>query len=61
VDLGTFGDLDNPDSPIREKLWRSKQLLTDEKADPKVSYIIPTNFTEVLEKRIIENPKMLRD
>ena len=57
----TFGDLDNPDSPIREKLWRSKQLLADEKAEPKVSYIIPTNFKEVLEKRIIENPKMIRD
>jgi molybdopterin-containing oxidoreductase family iron-sulfur binding subunit len=57
----TFGDLDNPESPIREKLWRSKQLLAGEKADPKVSYIIPANFEEVLEKRIIENPKMVRD
>ncbi|MDD5204787.1 MAG: 4Fe-4S dicluster domain-containing protein [Desulfobacterales bacterium] len=56
-----FGDLDDPESPIREKLWRSKFLLAGEKTDPKVSYVVPANFTEELEKRIVENPKMIRD
>jgi Fe-S-cluster-containing dehydrogenase component len=40
----TFGDLDNPETPVREKLGRSKPLLPGEKTDPKVSYIIPPGF-----------------
>lgn len=57
----TFGDLDDPESPVRKKLWRSRQLLAGEKVAPKVSYIVPENFTEVLEKRIMKNPRMERD
>ena len=56
----TFGDLDDPDSPIREKLWKSSQLLSSSGADPKVTYIIPRNFTEELEQRVVENPHMNR-
>ena len=56
----TFGDLDDPDSPIREKLWKSKQLLESSGADPKVTYIIPRNLTEDLEQRVVENPHMNR-
>ncbi|PKN62491.1 MAG: hypothetical protein CVU57_23925 [Deltaproteobacteria bacterium HGW-Deltaproteobacteria-15] len=56
-----FGDLDDPESPIRGKFRRSKPLLAGEKTDPNVSYIVPPNFTEELEKRIVENPKMIRD
>jgi molybdopterin-containing oxidoreductase family iron-sulfur binding subunit len=57
----TFADLDNPETPVREKLRRSKPLLPGEKTDAKVSYIIPAGFTEVLEKRIIEDHQMVRD
>jgi molybdopterin-containing oxidoreductase family iron-sulfur binding subunit len=57
----TFGDLDDPQSPVREKLRHSKQLLVEKKAVPKVSYLVPANFMEVLEERVIENPRMVRD
>ena len=55
-----FGDLDDPDSPIREKLWRSQQLLASKGANPKVSYIIPPNLSKHIERRVVENPKMDR-
>jgi molybdopterin-containing oxidoreductase family iron-sulfur binding subunit len=51
----TFGDLDDPDSPIREKLWKSRQLFASSGANPKVSYITPRNFIVELEQRVTEN------
>ena len=55
-----FGDLDDPESPIREKFRRSKQLLSSEGTNPKVSYIVPEDMWEQLEQRITENPRMVR-
>lgn len=55
-----FGDLDDPNSPIREKLWRSEQLLASEGTQPKVSYIFPRNTSKQVEQRVIENPRMER-
>ena len=55
-----FGDLDDPNSPIREKLWKSEQLLASEGTNPKVSYIVPRNLLKQIERRVIENPKMVR-
>jgi len=55
-----FGDMDDPNSPMRERLWRSEQLLTTEGANPKVSYIVPRNLLKQIERRVIENPKMMR-
>jgi Fe-S-cluster-containing dehydrogenase component len=49
-----FGDLDNPKSPIRKKLWQSKQLLAEKGTNPKVSYIVPKNLVRSSEKRILE-------
>ena len=55
-----FGDLDDPNSPIREKLWRSEQLLASKGTQPKVSYIFPQNMSKQIEQRVLENPKMER-
>jgi Fe-S-cluster-containing dehydrogenase component len=55
-----FGDLDDSDSPIREKLWKSEELLPEEHAHPKVFYVIPKNFLNPLEERVKQNPKMMR-
>lgn len=56
-----FGGLDDPASPIREKLWKSEELLPEEHAHPKIFYVIPKNFSKALEERIKRNPKMIRD
>lgn len=53
-----FGDLDDPESSVREKLGRSTKLLVGKNTDSKVTYIIPPSFAQELEKRIVENPKM---
>ena len=55
-----FGDLNDPASPIRAKLWKAEQLLESEKADPKVFYVIPKNLSRPLEERIVNNPHMDR-
>ena len=55
-----FGDLDDPKSPIREKLWRSEQLLASQETQPKVSYIFPQNTSKQIEQRVMENPRMER-
>lgn len=49
-----FGDLDDPKSPIRKKLWQSRQLLSEKGTRPKVSYIVPKNLVRSSEKRILE-------
>ena len=53
-----FGDLNDPESPIHEKLSKSESLLTSENTNPKVTYIIPENIKKLIEARITENPKM---
>ncbi|MFH1490543.1 MAG: 4Fe-4S dicluster domain-containing protein [Pseudomonadota bacterium] len=53
-----FGDLDDPKSPIRAKLWQSKQLLAEQGTRPKVSYIAPRNVFKPTEERVVDNPKM---
>ncbi|MBN2061776.1 MAG: 4Fe-4S dicluster domain-containing protein [Deltaproteobacteria bacterium] len=55
-----FGDLNDPDSPIRARIWQAEQLLETEKTYPGVFYIIPKNLLKPLEKRIIDNPHMDR-
>jgi Fe-S-cluster-containing dehydrogenase component len=55
-----FGDLDDPESPIREKFRRSRPLLSSEGTNPKISYIVPEGMWEQLEQRIKENPRMVR-
>ena len=55
-----FGDLDDPESPIREKYQRSRPLLSSEGTNPKISYIVPEGMWEPLEQRIKENPRMVR-
>ena len=54
----TFGDLDDPENLMLEKLRRSAPLLAGRRTESKVSYIVPPDFMEELEKRIVENPKM---
>jgi len=56
----TFGDLDDPASPIRKKLVQSVQLLPSKGTYPKISYIVPRNILKQAEKKIIENPKMAK-
>ena len=56
----TFGDLDDPNSAIRKKLWQSKQLLAYEGTHPKVSYIAPRNLTKKVDIRVVDNPGMVR-
>jgi Fe-S-cluster-containing dehydrogenase component len=56
----TFGDLDDPASPIRKKLFQSIQLLSSKGTYPKVSYIVPKNILKQAEKRVIENPNMAK-
>jgi len=55
-----FGDLDDPKSPIREKLWRSEQLLASKGTQPKVSYVFPQNTSKQVEQRVMKNPRMDR-
>ena len=55
-----FGDLDDPESAICKKVDKSIQLLKTGGTKPKVSYIIPDNMQEKIEKRIKINPKMDR-
>ena len=55
-----FGDLDDPDSPIHEKLSRSVPLLRSKGTNPKVFYIVPDDKLEQIESRIVNNPKMER-
>ncbi len=52
-----FGDLDDPNSPIQKKFCKSVPLLSSEGTHPKVSYIVPENLLEQIERRVIENPK----
>jgi Fe-S-cluster-containing dehydrogenase component len=54
----TFGDLDDPASPIRKKLVQSVQLLPSKGTSPKVSYIVPKNLLKQAEKKVTENPPM---
>ena len=49
-----FGDLDDPKSAIRKKLWQSSQLLAEEGTHPKVSYIAPRNVLKPSEQRVLE-------
>jgi len=56
----TFGDLDDPASPIRKKLVQSVQLLPSKRTYPKVSYIVPRNILKQAEKRVVENPDMAK-
>lgn len=53
-----FGDLDDPRSTIREKIWQAEPLLAHQNTKPKSFYIIPKDFICILEDRILENPKM---
>lgn len=49
-----FGDLDDPESPIRKKLRESKQLLVSEGTHPKVSFIAPKNIIKLVEGKVAE-------
>jgi len=53
-----FGDLNDPGSPINGKLLHAKQLLASKNANPKVLYVIPKNFSRLLEERVVNNPEM---
>ena len=53
-----FGDLDDPESPIREKFSRSEQLLALRETQPKVTYIVPKGLLKRLEEKITKNPTM---
>jgi molybdopterin-containing oxidoreductase family iron-sulfur binding subunit len=55
-----FGDLDDPHSPIQEKLPQSVELLPSHGAKPRMFYTIPGNLSKEIEQRIIENPHMDR-
>jgi Fe-S-cluster-containing dehydrogenase component len=55
-----FGDLDDPQSPIQEKLPESVQLLAAQEAESKVFYMIPDDLSKEIEQRVIENPHMDR-
>lgn len=55
-----FGDLDDPDDSIQEKLQEAQKLLPSSGASPKVFYIFPKGMSKCIEKWAIENPKMAR-
>lgn len=55
-----FGDLEDPNSPIGKKLSKSRQMLASKGTHAKVSYIAPSHLWAQIEKRIVENPKMVR-
>jgi dimethyl sulfoxide reductase iron-sulfur subunit len=56
----TFGDLDDPASPIRKKLVLSMQLLPSKGTQPKVSYIVPKHILKQAEKKVAEKPNMAK-
>lgn len=51
----TFGDYDDPKSPINKKLGQARALLAGKGTRPKVSYILPKNALGLSEKRILED------
>ena len=53
-----FGDLDDPESPIRKKLWKYEELLPEERTRPTAFYMIPKNFSKAIAERIKRNPGM---
>ncbi len=56
-----FGDLEDPESRISEKLGKAEALRQEADAQPKVFYVVPNNFLKPLEERVKQNPKMMRD
>ena len=56
-----FGDQDDSESPVLEKLRKSTVLLPEEHTRPTAFYIIPNKFLKVLEARVKRNPRMIRD
>lgn len=54
-----FGDLDDPESSIHDKLWKSDELLPEEHTRPKAFYMIPKNFSKAIEERVKRNPRMM--
>ena len=56
----TFGDLDDPRSPIHEKMKMAVPLLPEAGTKPKVAYIMPTHLKKSVEERVDENPFMIR-
>jgi molybdopterin-containing oxidoreductase family iron-sulfur binding subunit len=55
-----FGDLENPKSLISKKFGQSVSLLPTEGTEPRVRYICSDNLWEAIERRIRENPEMVR-
>ncbi len=53
-----FGDLDDPRNPIRQRLWQADPLLDQHKTRPKTYYIIPNNFSSILEDSVLERQTM---
>ncbi|MFH0915863.1 MAG: hypothetical protein V1912_05380 [bacterium] len=54
----TFGDLDDPHSPIRAKLATSQPLQTSAGSKPKVTYIFPERLKDFIEAEVEKNPHM---
>ena len=50
----TFGDFDDPQSPVQEKLKHAAPLLEQEKTRPKVLYIMPENMAQTIEDAVRE-------
>jgi molybdopterin-containing oxidoreductase family iron-sulfur binding subunit len=53
-----FGDLDDTQSPIREKRERSQAMHTEAGSKPKVTYLFPPGLREFVEERVGDNPHM---
>jgi molybdopterin-containing oxidoreductase family iron-sulfur binding subunit len=56
----TFGDLDDPGSPIHAKLGRSEPLQAGAGSKPKVTYVFPDKLKDFIDARVKQDPHMDR-
>jgi molybdopterin-containing oxidoreductase family iron-sulfur binding subunit len=55
-----FGDLDDPGSEVHKKMKMALPLRASAGTRPKVGYIMPASLEKQVEKRVEENPFMMR-
>lgn len=55
-----FGDLDDPASPINQKLEGSEPLKASAGTGPKVTYLFPSGQKSFVEKAVTDDPRMIK-
>lgn len=56
----TFGDLDDPDDPIRKKSEQSEALQASGGSRPKVTYVFPPGLQRFVDEEVAKDPRMIK-